>query len=86
MFEHYLVPLRPFSINGLLGDEAVAPSFLVLVDPVHPALLHAPLLVVMVRDQAAVLLTAKYQKLKSNSFLLSQGQAIDVHLTCSGYR
>lgn len=62
VFEHYLVPLRPFSINGLLGDEAVAPLFLVLVDPVHPALLHAVLPVVMVGDQAAALLTAKYQK------------------------
>lgn len=62
MFEHYLVPLCPFSINGLLGDEAVTPSFLVFVDPVHPALLHTVLLVVMVGDQAAVLLTAKSQK------------------------
>lgn len=62
MFEHYFVPLCPFSINGLLGDEAVAASFLVLVDPVHPALLHVVLLVVMVGDQAVVLLTAKYQK------------------------
>lgn len=62
MFERDLVPFRPFGVNGLLGYEAVAPAFHVLVDSVHPAFLDAVLLVVMVGDPAVVLLTVKNQR------------------------
>lgn len=86
VFECYLVSFRPFSVNGLLSDEAVATLFHVLVDPVHPALLDAVPLIVMVGDQAAVMLTVKCQRkgiFKKRD--LSQFQTINLHLTCSGY-
>lgn len=57
VFECYLVPCCPFGVNGLLGYEAVASAFHVLVDSVHPAFLDAVPLVVMVGDPAAVLST-----------------------------
>lgn len=62
VFECYLVLRRPFGVNGLLGYEAMAPAFHVLVDSVHPAFLDAVPLVVMVGDPAAVLSTVKYQR------------------------
>lgn len=62
VFEGYLVPRRPFGVNGLLGYEAVASAFHVLVDSVHPAFLDAVPLVVMVGDPALVHMTVKYQK------------------------
>lgn len=62
VFECYLVLLRPFGINGLLGYEAVAPAFHVLMDSVHPAFLDAVPLIVMVWHPAAVLSTVKYQR------------------------
>lgn len=64
VFECYLVPRCPFGVNGLLGDEAVASAFHVLVDPVHLALLDAGLFVVMVGDQAAVLPTVRHKSRK----------------------
>lgn len=62
VFECYLVLRRPFGINGLLGYEAVAPTFHVLMDYVHPAFLDAVPLIVMVWHPAAVLSTVKYQR------------------------
>lgn len=62
VFERYLVPRRPFGVNGLLGYEAVAPAFHVLVDSVHPTFLDAVPLVVMVGDLAVVFSTGKYQR------------------------
>lgn len=62
VFERYLVPRRPFGVNGLLGYEAVAPAFHVLVDSVYPTFLDAGPLVVMVGDLAVVFSTGKYQR------------------------
>lgn len=62
VFERYLVSPCPFGVNGLLGYEAVAPAFHVLVDSVHPTFLDAIPFVVMVGDPAAVLSTGKYQR------------------------
>lgn len=53
----YLVPCRPFGVNGLLGYEAMPPAFHVLVRSVHSAFLDAVPLIVMVGDPAAVLST-----------------------------
>lgn len=57
MFERYLVLRCPFGIDGLFGYEAVAPTFYVLVDSVHPAFLGAVPLVVMVGNLAVVVST-----------------------------
>lgn len=70
VFERYLVPRRPFGVNGLLGYEAVAPAFHALVDSVHPTFHDAVPLIVMVGDLAVVFSTGKYQRrgaLKKNN-------------------
>lgn len=58
MFEVHLVACRPSGIDGFLSDEAMAASLRVLVDLVHPALVDAVLLVVMVRNNAVIGSTA----------------------------
>lgn len=58
MFKVHLVARRPSGIDGFLSDEAMAAALRVLVDLVHPALVDAVLLVVMVRNDAVVGSTA----------------------------
>lgn len=54
MFKLHLVPCCPFGKDGFLGDEAMAPTFCLLVVPVHLALVDPVPLVVMVRDNAVI--------------------------------
>lgn len=90
MLEVYPVSPRPFGVDGLLGDKAVAPTLRALVDPVHLALVDPVLLIVMVRDDAVIGLTvtgSKDHKLKFKVTKRHQSleQTIKLNLTCSSY-
>lgn len=50
---------RPFGIDGLLGDEAMAATLRVLMHLVHLALIDSVLLVVVVRSNAVIGSTGK---------------------------
>lgn len=56
------MPCRPFGVDGLLSDETMAPTFHVLMDPVHPALFDLAPLIVMVWDHAVVSSAARSRK------------------------
>lgn len=64
MSKLYLMTCCPFGVDGLLGDETMAPTFHVLMDPVHPALFDLAPLIVMVWDHAVVSSTARRTKVR----------------------
>lgn len=90
IFKIHLVPCRPFGIDGLLSDEAMAPVLCMLVDPVHLALFNSVLLIVVVRDNSVIGSTVRegVRSIISESYKTKHGawvEVIKVCLTCSSY-
>ena len=53
----------PFGIDGLLSDEAMAPTLRVFVDLVHPALIEPVFLIVVVRNNTLIDPTVRRRKI-----------------------